>query len=98
MNNEDILTITIMGREFSISCPESEREEIILAAELLENKIQEIRKEGKMIDSDRIVIAAALGIAHELLVLRQSGGFDIEDIKRRIVSIRKKINDVLIKK
>ncbi|MCP5245325.1 MAG: cell division protein ZapA [Burkholderiales bacterium] len=98
MNNEDILTITIMGREFCISCPEPEREEIILAAELLENKIQEIRKEGKMIDSDRIVIAAALGIAHELLVVRQSGGFDIEDFKRRIASIRKKINDVLIKK
>ena len=98
MNNEDILIITIMGREFSISCPESEREEIILAAELLENKIQEIRKEGKMIDSDRIVIAAALGIAHELLVLRQSGSFDIEDIKRRIVSIGKKINDVLVRK
>lgn len=98
MNNEDILKITILGREFSISCPEPERKEILLAAELLENKIQEIRKEGKIIDSDRIVIAAALGIAHELLVLRQSGSFDIEDIKRRILSIRKKINEVLTRK
>ena len=98
MKNEEILKITISGREFSISCPEPEREEIILAAELLENKIQEIRKEGKIIDSERIVIAAALGIAHELLVLRQSRSFDIEDIKRRIASIRKKINDVLVRK
>ena len=87
-----------MGREFSISCSENEREEILSAAALLEKKIQEIKDEGKMIDSDRIIIAAALGISHELLVLRQSSGFDIEDIKRRIASIREKINNVLIRK
>jgi len=98
MNNEDLLKLTIMGREFSISCPTQEREEILLAAEFLEKKIQEIREEGKMVDSDRIIIAAALGITHELLILRQSGGFDIEDFKRRITVIRNKINSVLIKK
>ncbi|SER09063.1 cell division protein ZapA [Nitrosomonas sp. Nm51] len=98
MNNEDILKVTIMGREFNISCSEQERAELLMAAELLENKIHTIRQEGKMVDSDRIVIAAALNIAHELLILRQSSGFDIDEIKRRITNIRKKINDVLIKK
>ncbi|MCB1948604.1 cell division protein ZapA [Nitrosomonas sp.] len=98
MNNEDILKVKIMGREFNISCSEQERTELLLAAELLEDKIQKIRKEGKIIDSDRIVIAAALNIAHELLILRQSSGFDIDEIKRRIAGIRKKINDVLVKK
>ncbi|SEN08334.1 cell division protein ZapA [Nitrosomonas marina] len=98
MNKEDILKVTIMGRDFNISCSEQERAELLLAAELLESKIQKIRQEGKMIDSDRIVIAAALSIAHELLVLRQSSGFDIDEIKRRIAHIRKRINDVLIKK
>lgn len=98
MNSEELLKITIMGRDFNISCPEQERAEILLAAEFLEKRIQEIREEGKIMDSDRIVIAAALGIAHELLVLRQSSGFDIEDFKRRIVLIREKLNNVLIKK
>lgn len=97
MTNENFLKITIMGREFSISCHEEEREQILQAAEFLDEKIQEVKKEGKIIDSDRILIAAALEIAHELLVLRQSDGFDIEDFKRRIADIRKKINDVLIK-
>ena len=95
MNNEDILKVTIMGREFSINCPEYEREELLLAADFLESKIQEIKLEGKIIDSDRIIIAAALGIAHELLIYRQSSDFDIEEIKRRIAVIRNKINNEL---
>lgn len=98
MNNENLLRITILGREFSINCQEEEREQILEAAEFLDSKIQEIRDEGKIIDSDRIIIAAALGISHELLVLRQSSSFDIEDFKRKIADIRKKINDVLTKK
>ncbi len=97
MNNENVLIIDIMGREFSISCPDDEREEILKAAEFLNNKIREIKKEGKIVDSDRVIIAAALGITHELLDLRRSNGFDIDDIKRKITDIRRKINTALNK-
>jgi len=98
MNNENVLIIDIMGREFSISCPDEEREEILKAVEFLNKKIREIKSEGKIIDSERVIIAAALGITHELLILRRSNGFDIDDIKRRIADIRKKINTTLNKK
>ena len=97
MNNENVLIIDIMGREFSISCPDDEREEILQAAEFLNNKIREIKKEGRIVDSDRVIIAAALGITHELLDLRRSNGFDIDDIKRKITDIRRKINTALNK-
>ncbi len=97
MNNENVLIIDIMGREFSISCPDDEREEILKAAEFLNSKIQEIKNDGKIVDSERIIIAAALGITHELLDLRRANSFDIDDIKRRITDIRRKINTVLNK-
>lgn len=98
MNNENVLIINIMGREFSISCPDEEREEILKAVEFLNSKIQEIKNEGRIVDSERVIIAAALGISHELLVLRRSNGFDIDDIKRRITNIRNKISAALNKK
>lgn len=97
MNNENVLIIDIMGREFSISCPDEEREEILKAVEFLNSKIQEIKNEGKIIDSERVIIAAALGITHEFLALHRSNGFDIDDIKRRITIIRKKITAALNK-
>lgn len=97
MKNENVLVIQIMGREFSINCPDEEREEFLKAVDFLNNKIHEIKAEGKIIDSERIIIAAALGITHELLAIQRSNGFDIEDIKRRITDIRKRVKTVLSK-
>ncbi|MXS81722.1 cell division protein ZapA [Nitrosomonas oligotropha] len=97
MNNEP-LNLNIMGRDFCIACPDEEREEILLAAAYLDKKIQEIKAEGKIVDSDRIALIAALQIAHELLALRNGTGFDIDEFRRRIVSLRKKVDEVLTDK
>ncbi|MBP6057388.1 MAG: cell division protein ZapA [Nitrosomonas sp.] len=97
MNNKT-LNINIMGREFCVNCPEEEEEEIQLAAAYLDSKIQEIKAEGKIIDSDRIAIIAALSITHELLMLRNGTGFDMNEFRRRIVSLRQKVDEVMVKK
>lgn len=94
MNNE-LLKVSIMGREFQINCPEQEREEIQLAAVYLDDKIQEIKTEGKVIDSERVAMIAALKITHELLSLRCRAGFDIEEFKRRIAALKKKIDEAI---
>ena len=96
MNNKP-LNLDIMGREFCVTCPEEEREEIQLAAAYLDRKIQEIKAEGKVIDSDRIAIIAALSITHELLMLRNGTGFDMNEFRRRINSLKKKVDEVMIK-
>ncbi len=81
-----------------MNCPEEEEEEIQLAAAYLDSKIQEIKAEGKIIDSDRIAIIAALSITHELLMLRNGTGFDMNEFRRRIVSLRQKVDEVMVKK
>jgi len=96
MNNNP-LNLNIMGREFCVTCPDEEREEIQLAAGYLDKKIQEIKAEGKVVDSDRIAIIAALSITHELLMLRNGTGFDMYEFKRRIISLKKKVDEVIIK-
>ncbi len=96
MNNKT-LNLNIMGREFCVTCPAEELEEIQLAATYLDRKIQEIKAEGKIVDSDRIVIIAALSITHELLMMRNGTGFDIDEFKRRITALKKKVDDVITK-
>lgn len=87
-----------MGREFCITCPDEEQEEIQLAAAYLDRKTQEIKAEGRVIGSDRVAIIAALGIAHELLTLRDGIGYDMDGFRRRIVSLRKKVDETMIEK
>jgi cell division protein ZapA len=97
MNSKPI-NINIMGREFHITCPDEEQEELQLAAAYLDRKIQEIKAEGKVVDSDRIAIIAALQITHELLMLRNGTGFDMDEFKRRITLLKKKVDEAISNK
>lgn len=92
MNQNKSLNISLMGREFCINCPADEQQDLRLAAGYLEKKIHSVKTEGKVVDSDRIVLIAALGIAHELLMLRHETGFDIDDFKRTIKSLDEEVD------
>ncbi|UJP05675.1 MAG: cell division protein ZapA [Nitrosomonas sp.] len=98
MNNNQRLIVHIAGREFSLTCPAAEREEIQLAATYLDEKIQTIKADGKTVDSDRVTMIAALSIAHELLILRDGSSFDKNEIKRRIVALKRKIDEAMANK
>ena len=64
------LDVTIMGREFRVSCPENEKLSLIEAASYLDRKMREIRDTGKVIGVERIAIMAALNITHDYLNAR----------------------------
>jgi len=83
-NNNAAVDVAIMGREFRVTCPDEEREELLQAVTYLDKKMCEIRDNGKVVGSERIAIMAGLNIAHELLATRVKGGFDMGEFKRRI--------------
>ena len=83
-----------MGREFSIACPESERDGLLAAVSFLDKKMCDIRDAGKVIGAERIAMMAALNIAHELLNTK-SGGVDVGGIKRRVSNMQTQIDGVL---
>lgn len=78
------MDVTIMGRDFRVTCPDEEREELLKAVAYLDKKMREIRDSGKVIGSERVAIMAALNITHELLAERCREGFDTEEFRRRI--------------
>ncbi len=84
MSTSKAVDVDIMGREFRVTCPDEEREELLQAVTYLDKKMCEIRDAGKVVGSERIAIMAALNIAHELLATRVRGGFDMGEFKRRI--------------
>ena len=43
MNTETTIDINVMGQEFRIHCVEDEREELLLAVDFLNKKMQEIK-------------------------------------------------------
>jgi cell division protein ZapA len=83
--------VSIMGRNFTVSCTEEERPGLINAVNFLDKKMRDIRDSGKVIGVERIAIMTALNLAHELLNSK-SGDVDVGDIKRRIAIMQDQID------
>jgi len=91
------INISILGKEYLISCSEDERSELISAADYLDDKMREIRDAGKVIGTDRIAVMAALNIAHELITQSPSTKKGAPDVENRIKSIQSKIEEALFR-
>ena len=81
--------ITLMGRQFRVSCPAGEEQELLDAAKYLDQRMRDIREGGRVVANERVAIMAALNIAHEMLSLRDGGGIQGEDVRRRIQKMSK---------
>lgn len=66
--------IRILDREFQVNCPENERLALLEAATFLNDEMQKLRNEGKLVGLDRIAIMVGLDLAHQLLEARRREG------------------------
>ena len=61
------VSVRILEKEYQVSCPASERTDLLDSAEILNARMREIRDSGKVVGLDRIAVMAALNMANELL-------------------------------
>ncbi|MCZ6575465.1 MAG: cell division protein ZapA [Acidiferrobacterales bacterium] len=93
-NVQDGVTVTIMGKEFMVACPEGERDALAAAASFLDRKMREIQDSGKVIGTERCAIMAALNIANDLLDLRKQGNIT-PDVNQKLRFLQTKIDAAL---
>jgi cell division protein ZapA len=95
MSGAKPMRIHILDKEYLVACPENEREALFASAELLTNKMKEIRDSGKIVGADRIAVMAALNMAHELLEQRTTKDDYQYNISKRIRALQDKIDIAL---
>lgn len=76
--------VSLLGRHFTVGTSSDERDTLLESVRLLEEKIEAIRRQGKIVDADKIAIMAALNIAHDLLKTKMGEGLEIAAFQRRI--------------
>lgn len=86
--------VTILEREFLVSCPEDERSSLLESAEILSERMRTIRDSGKIVGVDRIAVMAALNIAHEMLQARDRVA-DAGDAEQRLERLAERVGGVL---
>ena len=61
------VSVRILDKEYQVACPAEERTDLLDSAEILNNKMREIRDSGRIVGLDRIAVMAALNMANDLL-------------------------------
>lgn len=99
MREKGALTVSLLGREFRVACPEGEEKQLLASADYLNRKLTEVRDTGKVNGNERIAIMAALNIAHELMSNQstppQSSSVDGAAFRRRIVAMQETLDSAL---
>jgi cell division protein ZapA len=89
------LDVSIMGRNYRVTCADEEREALLAAVAYVDKKMTEIKAASKVAGTERIAVMAALNIANELLSIKIGSGFDIAELKRRMNSVQSKLDQAL---
>jgi len=89
--------VRILDKEFLVSCPDEERDDLLASADFLNGKMRDIRDTGKIVGIDRIAVMAALNMAHELLEQRDRKQDLQQSIGARIRTLQEKIELALNK-
>ena len=61
------VSVRILDKEYQVACPAEERTDLLDSAEILNNKMREIRDSGRIGGLDRIAVMAALNMANDLI-------------------------------
>jgi len=82
--------VQVMGKEFVVACDANEKGKLINATRFLDEQIQDVQRQGKIIGNDRIAIMVAINLASELLDLRQQAD-DSNNLESRLHELSAKI-------
>jgi len=61
------VSVRILDKEYQVACPANERTNLLDSAEILNEKMREIRDTGRIVGLDRIAVMAALNMANDLI-------------------------------
>jgi cell division protein ZapA len=89
------VSVRILEKEYQIACPASERTDLLDSAEVLNQKMREIRDSGKVVGLDRIAVMAALNMANELLHAKAKDQALEGDVGSRLRLLSDRVETVL---
>ncbi len=91
-SNSSPVNLRILGKDYVLACPEEERETLITSANILSQKVQEVREGGKVVGSERMVVVSALNIIHEYLQYKYQQEAQQTQLHQQISQLQAKID------
>jgi cell division protein ZapA len=88
----EAVNIRILDREYTVGVDPEQRDSLLAAARMLENKMREVRGSNRMAAVDRVAVLAALNLAHELEMMRNEQSAREREIVRTLAEMNRKLD------
>ncbi len=88
----EAVTIRILDREYTVGADPEQRESLLAAARLLETKMREVRGSNRMAAVDRVAVLAALNLAHELELMRESQRTRDRELAQTLADLNRRLD------
>ena len=85
---------TIMGREYSVAVSAAQRDTLLAAAAMVDERMRELDARTHA-GAETLGVMTALNIAHELLQMQQSSGLDLPAYRRKISAMGGRVDIAL---
>ena len=89
------VNVTILGKEYQVSCPAEEVEALTKAARFLDKQMADIRASGKVVGLDRVAVMAALNITNDFLTGQSALDQTKDVVGQRIANLTEKVGNAL---
>jgi len=86
----ETIQIRILDKEYQVQCPPDEKAALQESAQVLDQRMREIRKSGSVIGLERIAVMAALNLSYDLLQ-SASGAAANETAKKELLRVDRKL-------
>ena len=96
MSAGDPVSVQILDKEYLIACPPEEQVDLQRAATLLNQRLRQIREQGKVMGTERLVIMAALNMANELSKIASREERSTAELGARVRGMRERVERALV--
>ncbi len=95
MSQANSVTVTILGKEYQVACPEEQQAALITSARYLDQQMRSIRDTGKVVGGERIAVMAALNISYELLQANSADAAQQGAAEQEVAQLNRKLDEAL---
>ncbi len=60
----EAITIEILDKQYTVSCPPEEKQDLLESARILNDRLKEVRGGGKVLGTERMEVMTELNVIH----------------------------------
>jgi len=94
-NQPEPVSVIILDKKYQFACEPEQRNDLVEAARLLDERMSEIKETGRLLSLERIALQAALNFSAEIMKMRAAENYRKQNFDNRIKILADQIDDAL---